>query len=170
MNLPGADGNVEMLDLRCCIIDVDSMKTEKMTIVDEILTRPKYVKGVGVLPTAGLYYMAAREAVRQPFDYAGGGTPIGATPETPVTIPIYGANDSEMLGEVCCTIRASPSVLSALQSLIASASRSDSDPDAAVIELGLKQAFRLAYSDDTGNISKDEVGILNTDINATDFF
>jgi hypothetical protein len=175
MNLPGADGNVEMLDLRCCIIDVDSMKTDKMTIVDGILTRPKYVKGVGVLPTAGLYYMAAREAVRQPSDYAGGGTPVGATPETPVTIPIYGANDSEMLGEVCCTIRfvmagASPSVLSALQSQIASASRSDSDPDAAVIELGLKQAFRLADSDDTGNISKDEVGILNTDINATDFF
>ena len=158
MNCPSAAGVEEPLDLQCSLLDVDALPSNAASSS----TQMSYIRAVGSVSTAALYYQAMRAAIAQPPSPALSKGHGGCSQEVAVAIPLHHPGTGEQIGTIngsmkFCMYGGAEDVVDDIATHIEKAGDtvlSNSDNGA---ELGLKQAYTTADTDNSGGISKDEL-------------
>lgn len=158
MNCPGVDGHEEPLDLRCAVVDLESLPSN----VPSDNSNLTYIRAVGVVSTAPLYYMAMRDAIAQPPSSTHGRNRAGTSPESPISIPLLHPSTGEQIGTLSgavkfCMFGGAEDVIEDIATHIKEAGVVESTNLDCAAELGLKQAYTAADKDNSGGISKDEL-------------
>lgn len=158
MNCPGSDGLEEPLDLHFALIDLAGLPSNDSSTSAQM----SYVRAVGTVPTASLYYQAMRDAIAQPPTSFNTATRGGCSPDVSVTLPLRHPGSGEVIGTVYgslkfCMFGGAQDVIEDIAEHIKAAGNvcmSNADCGA---ELGLKQAYAAADRDNSGGISKTEL-------------
>jgi hypothetical protein len=166
LNCPGVDGNEEPLDLRCSVLDLESLPSATASAggAGSSSGGPgTYVRAMGSLSTAALYYMAMRDAISQPpTPVIGSGRKGGTSPEAAVVIPLMHPGTGEQIGTIngsikFCMFGGAEDVIEDIASHIKQAGSVETSHSECGAELGLKQAYAAADRDQSGGISRDEL-------------